>query len=311
MNFVRPSVYDLYTDDSDPKFSISEQKACSSRYIKKFWDNLTPVSQHLEKFRLPKTFLLLLFQFIYSINCTLHIQLARYKSTILWKNILSLHQKIFLIDLWSFHRNVLFPLTRHILIMIAFQPQLLNRIHFCQKSSDTHWMIKLWKWLTLLLHNTIQLLNFCFRRPNQLFFWKEQYRHNASTNSHSASYTQINFSAKIHEKYSEIENGKDQSTCFQKLFGLIKQIDDLIEQYPTSICGNCELFEIEFPKKNLHGYDAAYFSSASLQLSLKTMEHFSGDLQSTATLLKQNFTLWNPFKYLTLRLFPYDTFLCK
>ena len=72
----------------------------------------------------------------------------------------------------------------------------------------------------------------------------------------------------------------DQSTEFQKKFDLIKQIEGIYEPYRAH---SSELSDIDILKKFFHGYHAAYFSSANLQLSSKTMNHCSSEIESAAT----------------------------
>ena len=59
----------------------------------------------------------------------------------------------------------------------------------------------------------------------------------------------------------------------------MKQIEELFEPYRALIAG---LSDVEFMRKVLHGYHAAYFSCRKLQLSLKTMQHFSGHIFDTS-----------------------------
>ena len=57
---------------------------------------------------------------------------------------------------------------------------------------------------------------------------------------------------------------------FKKVFRLISQSEKLIEPYGVD---NSEISDIEILKKVLHGYHAAYFSCATLDISQKTMQH--------------------------------------
>ena len=109
---------------------------------------------------------------------------------------------------------------------------------------------------------------------------KQQYRHNSNTNSQSASYVQIASSVREHERNYETGNVSNQSTDLQILFDVIKQIEKIIEPYRANVS---ETFDIV--KKVLHGHHAAYFSCAILQLNLKTMQYWSGELQSALTTL--------------------------
>ena len=78
----------------------------------------------------------------------------------------------------------------------------------------------------------------------------------------------------------------DQSIEFQKLIDLNRQINEKIEPYRAN---NFELSDIEFVKKNCHAQDAAFFSSANLHFSLKTMQHSSIELHTAVTILKKVF----------------------
>ena len=77
------------------------------------------------------------------------------------------------------------------------------------------------------------------------------------------------------------------------MFHLTKQIEESIEPFRAI---NSELSGIELLKKVLQEYHAAYFSCAKLQLSLKTMQNSSTELQSAVALLKQIFTINHPLE---------------
>ena len=81
---------------------------------------------------------------ICSIIWKLHVHLSVCEILILWNNTIYLPQKKFLIDLWSFYGIAFFPRSLHTMNQTAFRSQLLNRIHVCQKSLTTYWMIKLY-----------------------------------------------------------------------------------------------------------------------------------------------------------------------
>ena len=82
------------------------------------------------------------------------------------------------------------------------------------------------------------------------------------------SYAQNASPEKIYQNNFETINVKDQSTDFEKVSNLIKQVEDLTEAWRAK---SSDLSGIEIPKKFLHEYHAAYFSRAFLQLSLETM----------------------------------------
>ena len=141
MNFLRPSVFDLQTVDSNKNFqSVNEErvrheiykclwKKISSNFTKNFIfqnRNFTcPFSLHL--FYHLKTD----YTFVSLRSCD---PLKQYSLVTL---------RIFPDTPLIIPQNDLFPLILHNLILTAFQPQLLNRIHIYQKSLTAHWMIKL------------------------------------------------------------------------------------------------------------------------------------------------------------------------
>ena len=72
------------------------------------------------------------------------------------------------------------------------------------------------------------------------------------------------------------------------------KLKKIIEPYRANVS---EIFDIDTLKKVLLGHHAAYFSCANLQLNLKTMQYWSGELQSAlTTLLKKVFTSNLPSK---------------
>ena len=76
---------------------------------------------------------------------------------------------------------------------------------------------------------------------------------------------------------------------FKKMFDLIKQIGDRIEQYRANIS---DLLDFESLKDVPHGYGAAYFSSVSLQMNQNEIQCSSSELQSAVTKLNHNFTFF-------------------
>ena len=118
------------------------------------------------------------------------------------------------------------------------------------------------------------------------FISTKQYQHHANRSFQSLSYAQVTSSAKVYDNNSETENVTDQSNELQFLFDLFKEIEDIIEPYRANIS---ELSDLEYLKKDLHGYKAACFPYANFQLSLKTMQHSSTELQSAVAILKQVF----------------------
>ena len=79
---------------------------------------------------------------------------------------------------------------------------------------------------------------------------------------------------------SETEHVNAQSTESQKTFDLTEKFEESIEAYRVE---KSQLTDIEILKKVLHGYHAAYFSCANVQLSVKTMQLSSNDLPSALT----------------------------
>ena len=75
------------------------------------------------------------------------------------------------------------------------------------------------------------------------------------------------------------------------MFDLKTQIEEVFEPYWAN---NLEECDIELLKKLLYWYLASSCSIANLQLSLKTMQHSSSEMQSVVTLVKQIFTLTFP-----------------
>ena len=109
---------------------------------------------------------------------------------------------------------------------------------------------------------------------------KEQYGHNRNTIFQIVSYAQVTSSAKLYEKNDETENANDQSTEFQKISNLFKQINNIIE---PCLANNSEFSDIEILKKVLHGYHAAFLLCVNFQWSLNTMQQYSRELQSAVT----------------------------
>ena len=86
----------------------------------------------------------------------------------------------------------------------------------------------------------------------------------------------------------------DQSTEFQKMFDLIKQIEVVIEPHRANIS---EKTDFENLKEKFHGHHAVSFSCAILHLNLKPMQHSYSEVQSALRLLKKVFILTSFQKY--------------
>ena len=125
------------------------------------------------------------------------------------------------------------------------------------------------------------------------FISKKQYRITKNTISQSVFCAQVTSSAKVYETISGIEHVNAQELKFKKTFDLTKQNEELIEPYRVK---KYEISDIEILKKVRHGYHAANFSCANLNISLKTMQPSSNELESAVTLLKQVFTIYLPSK---------------
>ena len=83
----------------------------------------------------------------------------------------------------------------------------------------------------------------------------KQYQHFYQNISQSSSHAQVTSSAKVYAKIiSEIEPNKDQSTEFQEVFDLIKQLEESFQQYQAN---NSELSHIDCLKNFHHGYHFA------------------------------------------------------
>ena len=78
---------------------------------------------------------------------------------------------------------------------------------------------------------------------------------------------------------------------------LTKQSEKLIQAYRLI---NAELSAVENPNKIFHRYHAAYIFFKNLQMSLKTMQHSSTELETAVKTLKYVFLFIFPFKPITL-----------
>ena len=126
-----------------------------------------------------------------------------------------------------------------------------------------------------------------FIAQSATFLSERLYRPNTKTNSLSISFAQLTSFAKVYKKISEIQNNNAQSLEFRKTFDLIKQIEEISDPYWAN---NSELSDMGVLKNVLHGYHAATLSRANLQISLKTIQHSSNEMQSAVAKLKQNST---------------------
>ena len=148
-----------------------------------------------------------------------------------------------------FHRNVLISLTQDKMILTTFQSQLLNHMHIRQKSSSTHWKIKLWKDKKYSCFTSLFWNELLFPTGQLTAFLPEKYcPQNAITSFQANSYAQVTSSAKVYGNTSEAEKVNVHCTENRKLFDLIKQIEEINEQYRAN---SSELSDIESLKKIL------------------------------------------------------------
>ena len=97
-------------------------------------------------------------------------------------------------------------------------------------------------------------------------------------------------SAKINEsnihEIETVDNGK--TTKFEKRFDLGQQIEELIQLLRVN---NSQLSDIEIMEKVLQGYQPAFFSSADLQMDLRTTPHPLSEFQIANLRLIQVFSV--------------------
>ena len=135
MNFLRLSLSDMDTDDSNPKFRRENKKRVRHETCTRFWDNLHRNFTKKIFFTFP-----LSLRLIYKlIPACLIVSLRNYDPLIKYSLVTA---KIFLRDLLSFQRNVLFPLVLYTLTVTTFQPQMLKHIHIFQNFLIIQWMIQ-------------------------------------------------------------------------------------------------------------------------------------------------------------------------
>ena len=180
--------------------------------------------------------------------------------------------KISLIDLWSFHTKIPFPLFLHILILTVFQPLLLSRIHICQKSLTNHWMIKLQKFLKLLPHNSIHLVIPFLMAQAAASFSKKQYRHNTKTISQSVSYAEVTASSKVWTvNFIFFEKNKIQSNWtwehFHSSFNLFaKHKSGKCKLFPGQKQYNVIIFDPTFWSHPIINYQIYFLPTNTLHL---------------------------------------------
>ena len=163
MNFLRTSVFDIHTDDWKTSFQSVKKRVHHDLY-KLFWDNFPPSFRKnfiFQNRKISPPFSLHLF-------CNLKPAIYNWLDARFWFFFIP---KKFQIDLWSIHKNVLFPLTLHIFFLLVFQTQLLNRIF--SKVIDNPLNDKALVYKTLWLCNTIGIPNFSFWLVNQLLLFRK------------------------------------------------------------------------------------------------------------------------------------------
>ena len=165
-------------------------KTCPSWDVQTFSGNTPPNSTNIFHFHTESSPLHFLFSLFYSLKTAYTIGSPQNTDRSEQNRLFT--QKAILIDLWFFHRNVLFPRILHIKILTSIQPQFFSGTHICQNSLTTHWMIKLRKKIILLLHNTIPWVNSSFWLLNQVSHLESTisafYQHKFSTYFLCSSY---------------------------------------------------------------------------------------------------------------------------
>ena len=151
MIFLRLSLFDFHTDDSNTNLQSVKKNVSLKIHTYVFGITFLSISQ--------KNFIFENIKFTSPFSIPLFSKLKTAKTIGSLRNYDPLKQyhlfftypnKSFLIDLWSSHRSLLFPVTLHVLILTAFHSQLLNRIHKFRKFLTTDLKINLWKYFILL-----------------------------------------------------------------------------------------------------------------------------------------------------------------
>ena len=135
MNFLRPSAFNVPTDGLNSSFqSLNERKVHHETY-KRFWVNCSPnfTKKFISEKKINSRFSLNL---IHNLN-------PAYKNSSLRNRDHSIQFELFTPEKFPKrslinHKNVLFQLSLRILILIAFQPQMFNRVHFWQMCLTTY-----------------------------------------------------------------------------------------------------------------------------------------------------------------------------
>ena len=91
-NFLRPYVFDLHADDSNPSFKSVNRKRFHCEKYQSFWDDLRPSFKKASSSEIESS--PIRFHFIYSINWGLHIPWARCEISIFWNSVL-IYSRIF------------------------------------------------------------------------------------------------------------------------------------------------------------------------------------------------------------------------
>ena len=139
-----------------------------------------------------------------------------------------------------------------------------------------------------LQHYTHTDLLFLFDESTT-FISKNQNPHTPQTNSQTASCVQVTSSKVLANVNPETEPTKnDQYTELQEIINLIKQIERLTEACRSKTSA---FSENQILKKVPEVHHAAKFSCANLQLSFKTMQHSSNEVQSVVTIIRKVFTI--------------------
>ena len=195
--FFTSPVFDLYTDELNPKFqSAIKKRVHIMGHINGIWVNLAPNSTEtfiFQKIKCKSPFSLHFFYFL-----KLSFALGLLQNNDSSKQDYLFTPKTFLVDLWTFTKKAPFLVILRILIQAVFHPELHTRINVRQKSLIIFWMTKPWNHIKFLLQNIILIVFYSFDYTIKNLLLEQTFSAHLSKCSQTASYAQVT-SSKVYE----------------------------------------------------------------------------------------------------------------
>ena len=278
-NLLRPSVFDLHTDDSNSNFHSANKKRVHHETYKRFWET-NPISSANNNFIFQNR----KFTSPFSFHLSYHIKPEFTKGSL--RNYDPIKQYYLFTPKINPDRPILIPqecLNSSDSLNIdqeTIPHKVSHPYPHLTKVFDHPLNDKAFKIYNVLASQDYSYNELIFLTAQSIaFISKKQYKYPSGTYAQAASESDSP-SENIPEKYEE----------FQKIMTVQKQIEALLDPYKAI---NPQYNYLTLLKNIIHGYQTAFYTLSNLQLHLKNLTRSNDEMQNSMNLLRNTFNI-NP-----------------